>query len=105
METAPVDALRAWLGDALRARGHAVPGRTWGGAPWAVALTHDLDAARTPRVRAVAGELLRRQPRRALARGFGPDARRRSLGALEALARNHGARSTLFRQDRRARVA
>ncbi len=96
VETAPVDALRAWLGDALRARGHAVPGRTWGGAPWAVALTHDLDAVETPRARAFAGELLRRQPRRALVRGLGPDARRRSLGALEALARHHGARSTLF---------
>ena len=95
-ETAPVDALRAWLGDALRARGHAVPGRTWGGDGWAVALTHDLDAASTPRVRAFAGEMLRRQPRRALARGLGPDARKRSLGALEALARHHGARATLF---------
>jgi hypothetical protein len=93
---APVDELRAWLGAALRALGHDVPGRTWAGAPWAIALTHDLDAVRTPRLRAAAAELLRGRPRRALARGLGPDARRASIDALAALARRHGARSTLF---------
>ena len=101
---APVDEMRAWLGAALRALGHDVPGRTWAGpggpdgtrAPWAVALTHDLDAVRTPRLRAAVADLLRGRPRRALTRGLGPDARRASLDALVALARRHGARSTLF---------
>jgi hypothetical protein len=95
-ERAPVDELRAWLGASLQALGHDVPGRTWGGAPWAVALTHDLDAIQTPRLRSVAADLLRRQPRRALTRGLGPDARRASRDALVALARRHSARSTLF---------
>lgn len=97
---APVDAYRVWLGDALRALGVDVPGRTWsggpGGARWAVALSHDLDAVRTPRLRAFAGETIRGQPRRALARALGPDARRASLDALVGLARRHSTRSTLF---------
>jgi hypothetical protein len=94
--TAPVDALRLWLGDALRATGARVPGRTWGGAPWAVALSHDLDAVRTPRLRALAAGLVTGRPRRALTRAFGPDPRRASVDALVALARRHGTRSTLF---------
>ena len=93
---APVDSYRVWLGDALRRLGVAGPGRTWGGARWAIALTHDLDAAHTPRLRAFAGEMLRGQPRRALARAVGPDARQASLDALVGLARRHGTRSTLF---------
>ncbi len=93
---APVDALRLWLGDALRTTGVHVPGRTWGGASWAVALSHDLDAVRTPRLRAFVGEAVRGRPRRALARALGPDARAASVEALVALARRHDARSTLF---------
>ena len=96
---APVDATRVWLGDALRALGVDVHLRTWGGARcarWAVAISHDLDAVRTPRLRAFAAEMLRGQSRRALARALGPDARRASLDALVGLARRHGTRATLF---------
>ena len=92
---APVDAYRRWLGAALGALGHAVPGRTWGGAPWAVALTHDLDAVHTPRLRALAGGILHRDARR-IRDALGPDPRRASVDALAALARRHGVRSTLF---------
>ena len=104
-EAAPVDDYRRWLAHALGALGHHVPGRTWGGAAgagaagdatWAVALTHDLDAVHTPRVRTLVGGMLRGSPRRALAGALGPDARRASVDALIGLARRHGVRSTLF---------
>lgn len=42
-----VDVYRAWLGERLSERGVAVPGRTWSGKPWAVALTHDIDFIET----------------------------------------------------------
>lgn len=91
-----VDAYRRRLGDAIREAGVDVPGRTWGGAPWAVAVTHDLDAVRTRRLRAVAGELVRGRPGAAVRRGLGPDVRRRSLHDLRALADRLGVRSTWF---------
>ena len=89
-----VDAYRRWLGDRLREHGVDVPGRTWGGAAWAVALTHDLDALVTRRPRALAGALGRGGAglRRALAR----DVRWQSAHALRDLARRHGVRSTWF---------
>ncbi|OZC03072.1 hypothetical protein [Rubricoccus marinus] len=92
----PVDAIRAWFASALRARGVAVREMLWGGHAWAVALTHDLDALRTPRLRAFAGDAARGRLWRAARRGFGPDARAVSARALIDLARRHGARSTLF---------
>ena len=91
-----VDAYRTWLGEALRARGADVPGRTWGGAAWAVALTHDLDATRTRRLRALAGGLAAGDVGRAVRRALGPDARWRSVLDLVALGERHGARPTLF---------
>lgn len=91
-----VDAYRRWLADALRQRGIAVPGRTWGGAPWAVALTHDVDAVRTPRLRALGADLARGLPGRALQRFAGPDSRWASLVALRDLALRRGLRSTFF---------
>jgi len=42
-----VDVYRAWLGEQLAERGISVPGRTWKGKPWAVALTHDVDFIET----------------------------------------------------------
>ena len=91
-----VDAYRRWLGGALRPLGVEAPGRTWGGAPWALALTHDLDAVRTRRLAALAGEAARGRPGLALRRALGPDARWRSVGALRALAERHGTRATWF---------
>ncbi|MEM1116285.1 MAG: hypothetical protein AAF845_11735 [Bacteroidota bacterium] len=91
-----VDAYRRRLGDVLRAAGVEVLGQTWGGAPWAVALTHDLDALRTRRLRALAGDLLRRRPVSAVRRALGPDLRRRSVADLRALADRLGVRATYF---------
>ena len=91
-----VDAYRAHLGAALRAHGIETPGRTWGGSPWAVALTHDLDAVRTRRMRALAGDLRRGRPVAALRRALGPDRRRASIDALHALAARHGTPATWF---------
>lgn len=91
-----VDAYRRWLGGALRARGVAVPGRSWGGKAWALALTHDLDAVRTRRVVAAVGEVVRGRPRRAFRRALGPDARWESIRRLRAVAERHGVRSTWF---------
>lgn len=92
----PVDALRSWLADALRARGWSLSDPSWSGASWAIALTHDLDATRTRRLRAAFGDAARGRPLSALRRGLGPDARTRSARALADLARRHGARSTVF---------
>jgi len=89
-----VDAMRGWLADQLRAVG--VPRRTWGGAPWAVALSHDLDAVRTRRLRAFAGSLVRGRVAEAARRGVGPDRRRASIDALHALAGRHGTAATWF---------
>lgn len=92
-----VDAYRAALGRALRAVGVETPGRTWGGAGWAVALTHDLDGLRTRRLRALAGDLARGVPPvRAGRRALGPDLRWRSALALHDLAHRRGVRSTWF---------
>ncbi len=91
-----VDAYRARLGDALGQAGVDVPGRTWGGAPWAVALTHALDALRTRRLRALVGGLARGDVRGALRRALGPDRRWSTVAALAALGRRHGAAATWF---------
>ena len=91
-----VDALRRLLADALRQRGVDLPGRTWGGAPWAVALTHDLDAVRTRRVRAGLAELAHGQLADAAGRAFGPDRRRQSIRELRELGDKHGARASWF---------
>ncbi len=91
-----VDAYRSWLAAGLRARGVDVPGRTWGGAPWAVALTHDLDAVRTRRLRALVGDAVRGRPGFAFRRALAPDVRWRSVLDLRALADRHGIRSTWF---------
>ena len=91
-----VDAVRRRLSDELERRGVDVPGRTWGGAPWAVALTHDLDAVRTRRLRAAAGALARGRPADALRRGLGPDRRAASVDELRALGRRHGGSATWF---------
>ena len=91
-----VDATRRALADALRATGLDVTGRTWGGAPWAVALTHDLDAARTRRLRAGFGSLARGAPIEAARRALGPDRRRQSVHDLRALGQRHGADATWF---------
>lgn len=92
----PVDALRRLLADTLRQRGIEVPRRTWGGAPWAVALTHDLDAVRTRRVRAGLGELAHGRLAGAVRRAFGPDRRRDSVRDLQKMGERHGARATWF---------
>ena len=91
-----VDAYRAWLGAALRRVGVETAPPTWdaNGAGWAVALTHDLDALRTRRLRALAGALGRGGA--GLGRVLGPDVRWRSALALRDLARRHGVRSTWF---------
>ncbi|WP_412062741.1 hypothetical protein [Rubrivirga sp. IMCC45206] len=91
-----VDAVRRALGHALRARGVEAAPLGWGGAPWAVALTHDLDALRLHRLRALAGGLRQLRPALAVRRAFGPDRRRASLDALEALSRRHGDGATWF---------
>lgn len=91
-----VDGYRAWLGARLAERAVAVPGRTWGGKRWAVALTVDVDVVRTRRI----GQLARAlragrvgEGLRALASG---DARWEALPAFQALAEAHGARATWF---------
>ena len=91
-----VEAYRARLSTALRAHGIDTPGRTWGGAPWSVALTHDLDVVRTRRMRALAGDLRRGRPVAALSRALGPDRRRTSIDALHALATRHATTATWF---------
>ena len=91
-----VDAYRRWLGDALRQLGLDVPGRTWGGARWALALTHDVDALDAGRLRGLVGETLRGRPAAAARRAFGANQRRASLDALVALAKRHGTRSTIY---------
>jgi hypothetical protein len=91
-----VDAYRRALGHLLRQSGVDVPGRTWGGRPWALALTHDLDAVQTRRLGVLAGEAARGRPRLGLRRALGPDARWRSVLALRDLAERHGARATWF---------
>jgi len=91
-----VDAYRQWLAGALRQLGVDVPGRTWGGAPWALALTHDVDALDAGRLRGLIGETLRGRPVEALHRAVGPNERRASLDAMIELARGHDVRSTVF---------
>ncbi len=91
-----VDALRRLLAGTLRQQGVETPGRTWGPRSWAVALTHDLDAVRTRRVRAALAELAHGHPAEALRRGLGPDRRRRSIDDLRAVGERHGARATWF---------
>ncbi len=91
-----VDAVRQRLAEALGERGVAVPGRTWGGRAWAVALTHDLDAVRTRRVRAALGSLGRGKVAEAARRALGPDRRRASIRALHALGQRRGAPATWF---------
>ena len=91
-----VDAYRRWLGAALRAVGVDAPGRTWGGASWALALTHDVDALAAGRLRGLVGETLRGRPGDAIRRAIGPNQRLASLDALVALAKRHGARSTIY---------
>ena len=91
-----VDAYRRALADALRDAGLEAPGRTWGGAPWAVAMTHDLDAVHTRRLRSGLGGLVRRLPAEALQRAFGRDRRRHTIGALRELGRRHGMPATWY---------
>ena len=91
-----VDATRRALRRALRQAGVHVPGRTWGEKAWAVALTHDLDAVRTRRLRALAGGLRAGRPGQALRRAVGPDRRWDSIGELHALGQRHGAAATWF---------
>ena len=91
-----VDALRRLLAATLRQSGVGVPGRTWGGAPWAVALTHDLDAVRTRRLRAGLAEVARGRLADAVRRALGPDRRRRSMDELRAMGEKHNARATWF---------
>lgn len=91
-----VDAVRRALAEALRTHGIEAAPATWGGAPFAVALTHDLDALRLHRLRAFAGELRRASPREAVRRALGPDRRRATIGALADLGRRHGDGATWF---------
>ncbi|GAB5537094.1 MAG: polysaccharide deacetylase family protein [Rubricoccaceae bacterium] len=91
-----VDAYRQWLGEALRQLDVEVPDRTWSGKPWALALTHDVDALDAGRLRGLVGETLRGHPMEALRRAGGRNERRASLDALIKLARSHGVRSTVF---------
>ncbi|PAP76770.1 hypothetical protein BSZ37_10155 [Rubrivirga marina] len=91
-----VDVYRRRLAAALREAGIDVPGRTWDGAPWAVALTHDLDALRTRRLRALVGGLLRGDVRGALRQALGPDRRWTTTEALADLGQRHEAPATWF---------
>ncbi|MGB3541537.1 MAG: hypothetical protein WBA11_01310, partial [Rubrivirga sp.] len=70
--------------------------RTWGGKPWAVAVTHDLDAVRTHRLRAGLGSLGRGRVLEAAQRAFGPDRRRASVLDLEGVSARHDAGATWF---------
>lgn len=91
-----VDAYRRWLGDRLRERGVPVPGRTWEGAPWAVALTVDIDFVRTRRLGRMARALARGRRGRALA-AFAPgDARWGALLRLRDLAAGRAGGGTFF---------
>lgn len=91
-----VDAVRRALEVWLVGLGLEVERRTWGGAPWAVALTHDLDAVRTHRLRAGLGSLRRGRVLEAARRALGPDRRRDSIADLEAVGARHDARATWF---------
>lgn len=91
-----VDAYRRWLGGALRQRGVDVPGRAWGDASWALALTHDVDALDPGRLRGLFGETLRGHPVAGLRRAMGPNERRASLETLLELAKAREVRSTVF---------
>lgn len=91
-----VDAYRRRVAGALERAGVSTQPRSWGGAAWAVGLTHDLDAVRTRRLRAGLGSLARGRPVEAVQRMLGPDRRRESIHALHALARRHEARATWF---------
>ncbi|MEM0964029.1 MAG: hypothetical protein AAGK21_15990 [Bacteroidota bacterium] len=89
-----VDAYRQRMAVHLRTLDVDLPGRSWAGAPWAVALTHDLDAVRTRRLRAALGEIASGRLGRAWARAFGPDRRLASIDALHALSARHRTRAT-----------
>ena len=91
-----VDVYRQWLGARLAARGIRVPGRTWGGRRWAVAVTVDVDVVRTRRLGRLVRGLAAGRVGQAL-RAFGPgDARWQALHDLAALAEARGARATWF---------
>src|SRR5690606_23604967 len=91
-----VDVYRAWLGERLAVRGVAVPGRTWGGRTWAVALTVDVDVVRTRRLGRLARGLAAGQVGEAL-RALAPgDARRQALHDFQAAFERWGARATWF---------
>lgn len=91
-----VDVYRAWLGERLAERGVAVPGRTWGGRTWAVALTVDVDVVRTRRLGRLARGLAAGQVGEAL-RALAPgDARRQALHDFQAAFERWGARATWF---------
>ena len=91
-----VDAYRWRLAHALREAGVDVPGRTWAGAPWAVAITHDLDSLRTRRLRAGVGALLRGDLAEATRRALGADRRWATAQSLADLGRRHEAAATWF---------
>jgi hypothetical protein len=91
-----VDRYREWLAAGFRALGEPIVPRRWGDAAWAVALTHDIDAVRTSRVRALLGDAARGHLLRGVRRATGPDWRWDSLVALRALARERGVRSSFF---------
>ncbi|WP_412067226.1 hypothetical protein [Rubrivirga sp. IMCC43871] len=91
-----VDAVRRALAQALREHGIESAPQTWAGAPFAVALTHDLDALRLHRLRAFAGGLRQLNPSLAVRRALGPDRRRASIDALADLGRRHGDGATWF---------
>lgn len=91
-----VDLYREWLGEALRGRGEKVRLRQWNGRDWALALTHDVDAVATNRLRSLIGDTLRGHPIRGFQRLFGPDWRWQSLLDLRALALSHGVGATYF---------
>ena len=91
-----VDVYRAWLGEQLAERGVAVPGRTWGGKRWALALTVDVDVVKTHRPGRLVRGLAAGRVREGL-RAFAPgDARRQALRDLKAAAEAHDARATWF---------
>jgi hypothetical protein len=91
-----VDVYRAWLGARLVEHGVTVPGRSWGGKRWAVAVTVDVDLVKTRRAGLLLRQLRAGQGAAALRALTPGDARRQALHDLKAAVEARDARATWF---------